>query len=215
MLARLFKILLCTLTLCLASTPAFAEVRTIPKTENCAAGTFKVDFPKPMLVGIQARQQATDNIQLVIDKFRYQAENIGNTEVKYHVTAETREYISIFLESLAVAPEVAHGEKDAHAIVIAKKTGEVLPLSYFFNLPDMAFLRTQGNANYITVLAADGHSQLDTGLIQQLTTLPTEYFLDAQGNVYLLATEMTIYATGTPLLKLPKENFPYNYVQQK
>jgi len=206
------KFLALTAVICCLTFSAFAEVTAITKTEKCAAGEFKVSVPKVYYTTSAARQASKLNIDAVIDKFRYQAEKIGNTEVIYHVTADNQSYISLFLESAAIYEGAAHPEKEFHAIVLDKKTGEVLPLNHFINVPNLAYLKEQNSFGNVIVTASDGQTQLDSSLVNELKALPTEYILDSRGNVYLLATEMTIYATGTPLILLPISNFHAAYV---
>jgi len=199
--------LLC--TLCLS---AYAEVRTIPLEEKCASGTFKVAVPKPMLQKSLARQQATANIQAAIDKFRYQAEKIGNTEVTFTVTSDNDSYVSIIMEGIAFMPGLAHPEKETHAIVLDKATGELLPLSNFVKIPTVQFLKDQAAAGNLELLASDGHTELPIDTINSISEIPQEFIVDKLGNVYLLASEITVYATGTPLIALPIKNLSSAYV---
>ncbi len=206
------KILILATALCCLSLSAFAEVYSKTVMEQAAAGYFKANVPRVVLHTSATRYAAKTNIEAVIDKFRYQAENIGNTEVFYHVTADNASYISLFFESIAQLEGAAHPEKDFHALVLDKKTGQPLPLSKFINVPNLAFLKEQNSFGNVIVTASDGRTRLDNSLVDELKSLPTEYILDRRGNVYLLATEMTIYATGTPLILLPISNFHAAYV---
>jgi len=209
---RFYKSTCLVALLCSLCLSAYAEVETRPFQEKCTAGEFKVNAPKVYHTTSAARQASKFNIDTVVEKFRYQAEKIGNTEVKYHVTADNQSYVSLFLESTAVYEGAAHPEKDFHAIVIDKKTGEELPLSSFIKIPNLAYLKEQNSFGNIIVTASDGQTQLDNGIVNELKTTPTEFILDSKGNVYLLATEMTIYATGIPLILLPISNFHAAYV---
>ena len=209
---RFTKALILSAILCSLSLSAFAEVQTKILNEKCAAGTFQVDVPKVVLQKSQARQNSMLAINNIVEKFRYQAESIGNTEVKYHVTAENDSYVSLLLESVAVMPDSAHPDKAAHAIVIDKTTGEEMPLSHFVTIPNAKYLRDQAEQGYLKVLYIDGQTELPVDIAKDIKVVPTEYILDRQGNVYLLATDMTIYATGTPLLFMSQKDFPDAYV---
>lgn len=206
------KIFILATALCCLSFSAFAEVYSKTVTEQAAAGYFKANVPRVVLHTSAARYTAKTNIEAMIDKFRYQAESIGNTEVFYHVTADNASYISLFFESIAHLEGSAHPEKDFHALVLDKQTGQPLPLSSFINVPNLAYLKEQNSFGNVIVTASDGRTRLDNSLVDELKTLPTEYILDRRGNVYLLATEMTVYAAGTPLILLPISNFHAAYV---
>lgn len=209
---RFNKILVLATLLCSLSFSAFAEVQTRNLQEKCAAGDFIVEVPKVILKSSEARQEATLQIAALVDKFRYQAEKIGKTEVKYHVTAENNSYVSLFMESTVYYEGAAHPEKEFHAVVLDKQNGTALPLSNFIKIPNLTFLKEQNSFGNVIVTASDGQTKLDNSLVDELKTLPSEYILDRSGNVYLLATEMTIYTTGTPLILLPIRNFHAAYV---
>lgn len=207
-----FKVLVLATALFSLTPYASAEVQTRNLKEKCAAGDFIVDVPRVVLESSEARQLARTQVAELVEKFRYQAEKIGKTEVKYHVTAENESYVSIFMESTAYYEGAAHPEKEFHALVLDKATGSPLPLSNFIKIPNLTFLKEQNSFGNVIVTASDGQTKLDNSLVDELRALPTEYILDRAGNVYLLATEMTIYATGTPLILLPISNFHATYV---
>ena len=73
-------------------------------------------------------------------------------------------------------------------------------------------MQEQARLGKIKILALDGKTEIDAEHIKGLKTIPQEFIVDNYGNVYLLATDMTIYATGTPLILLPLDTYKDFYV---
>lgn len=209
---RIVKVLFLILLFCSFCLTAFANINSKALTEKAAAGEFKASIPRLMLRTSLARQNANASIDATIDKFRYQAEKIGNTNVNFEVTSNNADYVSLLFYSTAYLEGVAHPETDAHALVINKVDGSVKTLQDFIKIPNAKFMQEQANLGKIKLLALDGKTEIDAEHIKGLKTIPQEFIVDNYGNVYLLATDITIYATGTPLILLPLDTYKDFYV---
>lgn len=193
----------------------FAEVRVLPLEEKGSAGSFCVSLPKPVLRTSLARQTASAAIDGIIDKFRYQAQKIGNTKVRHYVTADNDLYVSLLFEGVASLADTGYEEKEAHAIVIDKASGEPMKLEAFMRMPDLQYLLGKIAKKQVMVFSCDGQNELELDALQELSVLPKEFILDKDGNVFLLATDITVNSIGTPLLALPKNNFKDIYIAKR
>ena len=209
---RITKIMLFVLLFCSFCLTAFANISSKTLKEKAAAGEFKATIPRLMLTTSLARQNATANINTTIDKFRYQAEKIGNTNVNFEVVSNNADYVSLLFYGTAYLEGVAHPEIDTHALVINKVNGSIMNLQDFIKIPSVKFMKEQAALGKLKVLAIDGKTEIDVDHIQSLKTIPQEFIVDNYGNVYLLATDMTIYATGTPLILFPLDTYKDFYV---
>lgn len=189
-----------------------AEVRTFPSEEKLAAGTFSVSLPKPMLRTSIARQTASFAIEEIINQFRYQAQKIGNTQVRYYVTADNDSYVSLLFDAAVTLPDTTDQEKESHSVVIDKQTGKPLALENFLKPVSLKIIQEKAEKGQVKVYSSDGQTELDPALVENLSAIPTEFILDREGNIFLLATEITVFSTGTPLIALPNKYFSELYV---
>lgn len=209
---RITRIILFVLLLCSFCLTAFANINFKTINEKGAAGEFNAKVPRLMLTTSLARQNATASINATIDKFRYQAEKMGNTNVSFEVTSNNADYVSLLFYGTVYLEGAAHPETDTHALVINKTNGAVMNLQEFINIPNAKYMQEEARLGKIKVLAIDGQTEIDAANIQGLKNIPQEFVVDNYGNVYLLATDISIYATGTPLILFPLDTYKDFYV---